>query len=82
MRFSFLEYVVRYPLLNGVFLPCGHELEVFTSAYYVRIQSNLFNQSISRLSTKTFKKLTETVFHIFVLLRFRYFIPFSTNMLL
>ena len=54
MRFSFLEYVVRYPLLNGVFLPCGHELEVFTSAYYVRIQSNLFNQSISRLSTKTF----------------------------
>ena len=33
------EYVVRSFLPNGVFLPCDHGLDFFTSAYYVRIQS-------------------------------------------
>ena len=38
------EYVVRSFLPNGgVFLPCDHGLDFFTSAYYVRIQS--INQS-------------------------------------
>ena len=32
------ECVVRSFLLNGVFLPCDHGLDFFTSAYYVRIQ--------------------------------------------
>ena len=34
------ECVVRSFLPGGIFLPCDHELDFFTSAYYVRIQSN------------------------------------------
>ena len=41
-------YVVRFPLPDGVFLPCDHGLDFFTSAYYVIIQS--INQSINRSS--------------------------------
>ena len=33
------EYVVGFFLLDGVFLPCDHGLDFFTSTYYVRIQS-------------------------------------------
>ena len=33
------EYVVRYFLPDGVFLPCEPRAGFFTSAYYVRIQS-------------------------------------------
>ena len=30
------EYVVWFSLPDGVFLPCDHELDFFTSAFYVR----------------------------------------------
>ena len=33
------EYVVRFFLPGGVFQPCDHGLDFFTSAYYMRIQA-------------------------------------------
>ena len=48
------EYVVRFPLSDGVFLPCGHGLDYFTSAYYVR-----FNQSNKLIRNLTLDSVLE-----------------------
>ena len=50
------EYGVRSFLPNGVFLPCDHGLDFFTSAY-VRIQSKSINQSF-RGETHSYCTLT------------------------
>ena len=64
-RFLFIllygEYVVRFPLPDGIFLPCDYGLDFFTSAY-VRIQSiNSINQSLQCIKscTRTLVKTRE-----------------------